>query len=560
MSGPPAPSGLRRDTLYLGLDSSTQSLSAIVIEVSGTDARIVFDASLPFDETFPQYGTEHGVLAAGPASALRASAGQAGEVVSSPVMWADALEAMMRRIADSGLDVSRIVAISGSAQQHGSVYLNASAASALHRLDPAQPLAAQVAAMLSRPVAPIWMDSSTGRECAEIASAVGGQESLAAHTGSRAFERFTGPQIRKFAAGDPAAYAATERIHLVSSFMASLLAGRHAPIDPGDGSGMNLMDLKGRQWWPEALNATASGLRAKLPPIAKSWTMVGALSPYWQSRCGFPAAKVIAWSGDNPCSLIGVGLVREGRVAISLGTSDTIFGLMSGPRVDSSGTGHVFGSPTGEYMGLTCFSNGSLARERVQDQFGFTWTDFSRALEITPAGNLGRVLIPWFVPEITPSVRTPGVHRYRLDADDARANVRAVVEAQQMSMALHAQWMGVTIDTIHATGGASANREILQVMADVFGAEVYRSTVTNSAALGAALRAWHADTVADGNPLPWSTIAAIAQPSPSSLIAPNAERHGVFREMLPIYEACEAHALGRGPDPTPALERFAART
>ena len=42
---------------------------------------------------------------------------------------------------------------------------------------------------------------------------------------SRAFERFTGPQIRKFAREDPSAYARTERIHLVSSFLASLLAG-----------------------------------------------------------------------------------------------------------------------------------------------------------------------------------------------------------------------------------------------------------------------------------------------------------------------------------------------
>jgi sugar (pentulose or hexulose) kinase len=33
-----------------------------------------------------------------------------------------------------------------------------------------------------------------------------------------------------------------------------------------------------------------------------------------------PAARVIPWSGDNPCSLVGSGLVREGRLAISLGT------------------------------------------------------------------------------------------------------------------------------------------------------------------------------------------------------------------------------------------------
>ena len=41
--------------------------------------------------------------------------------------------------------------------------------------------------------------------------------------------------------------------------------------------------------------------------------------------------------------------------------------------VDPSGTGHVFGSPAGDYMGLTCFSNGSLARDRVRTTVsGFT--------------------------------------------------------------------------------------------------------------------------------------------------------------------------------------------
>ena len=539
----PAPAG----KLYLGLDSSTQSLTALVIEVDGTAARVAFEASLNFDEVFPHYDTHHGVL---PQT-------YPDEVVSSPVMWAEALEAMLKRVADSGLDISRLAAVSGSAQQHGSVYMHGAAERGLAQLDAARPLAPQIQPMLSRAVAPVWLDSSTRAQCTEITQAVGGAGVLAQRTGSRAFERFTGPQIRKFATQDPAGYASTARIHLVSSYLATLLAGRHAPVDPGDASGMNLMDLADSRWWPAAVDATAPDLADKLPALAPAWTVAGTLAPYWQMRLGLPPARVIAWSGDNPCSLIGVGLVREGRVAISLGTSDTIFGLMKEPRVDSSGTGHVFASPTGEYMGLTCFSNGSLAREHVQDAFGFTWTDFSRALEITPAGNQGRILIPWFAPEITPAVGEPRVRRYRLVADDAPANVRAVVEAQQMSMALHAQWMGVDIDTIHATGGAAANAQILQVMADVFGAEVYRSTVGNSAALGAALRAWHADALADGTPLPWSTITAIAQPNPSSRVSPAPRRHAVYRELLPIYEACEAHALGRGPDPTPALERFA---
>ena len=142
-------------------------------------------------------------------------------------------------------------------------------------------------------------------------------------------------------------------------------------------------------------------------------------------------------------------------------------------------------------MGLTCFQNGSLARERIRDMHGMDWGSFSRALEDTPPG--AAILLPWFEPEITPAVATPGVRRYGIAEGDAAADVRALVDAQMMAMARHSRWMGVTIETIHATGGAAVNRPILQTMADVFGAEVCQLEVANSAALGAALRAAHAD-------------------------------------------------------------------
>ncbi|MEO8259655.1 MAG: FGGY-family carbohydrate kinase [Acidobacteriota bacterium] len=530
---------------YLGLDASTQSLSAMVIEVAGDGpATIVLESSLNFDAALPHYGTRHGVL---PRT-------DSASATSSPVMWAEALDRLLPSLAGAGLDPARLAAISGAAQQHGSVYLNARATSALARFDPSLPLAPQLAPLLSRSVAPIWMDTSTSVQCASITSAVGGAAALASRTGSRAFERFTGPQIRKFATEDPGGYAATDRIHLVSSFMASLLAGGHAALEPGDASGANLMDLRARQWWDAALDATAPGLEAKLPPIAAPWTIVGRLSPYWQARHGLPAAKIIAWSGDNPCTLIGVGLVREGRVAISLGTSDTVFGLMKDPHVDPSGTGHVFGSPTGDYMGLTCFSNGSLARERIREAFGLSWPDVSRILRSTPPGNGGRVLIPWFEPEITPRVPTPGVHRYRLSSDDAAGNVRGVIEAQMMSRAIHSRWMGIEVDTIHATGGAAVNLEILRVISDVFGAAVHHFPTSNSAALGAALRAWHADALDEGRPLPWEAVTSVVRPDSAVRIAPDPDARAIYRRLLPLYAACEAHALGRGPDPTGALE------
>ncbi len=154
---------------YLGLDSSTQSLTAIVIAIEGSERRIVFESSLSFDETLPHYGTRHGVLPRTDPAVAR----------SSPLMWAEALDVMMARLAGSGLDLSRLAAVSGSAQQHGSVYLNASWAQAVRALDPRQPVAEQLRSVFARQESPIWMDSSTAEECAEITASVGAADVLA---------------------------------------------------------------------------------------------------------------------------------------------------------------------------------------------------------------------------------------------------------------------------------------------------------------------------------------------------------------------------------------------
>jgi len=524
--------------IYLGLDSSTQSVTATAVDIDDAQPdrrKILFERSFRYDEALPGYGTEHGVLRSSDPRTVHAP----------PLMWSEALDRIMADLArDTSVDWTRLRAVSGSAQQHGSVYVNAQAGQRLGALDPSRPLADQLRDVFSRQTSPIWMDSSTTSQCAAIEAALGGPRALARLTGSRAFERFTGPQIRKFAELEPEAYAATDRVHLVSSWLASLQAGVHAAIDPGDGSGMNLMDLASKQWAPEAVRATAPGLEAKLPPLADSWTVVGTLAPYWRQKYGFPAARVVAWSGDNPCSLVGTGLVREGIVAISLGTSDTIFGIMPSPRPSEDGTGHVFASPTGAYMGMSVFKNGSLAREHVRDDYGMTWPAFSAALSRTPAGNRGATMLPWFEPEITPLVLEPGVRRFGLDAGDADANVRAIVEAQMMSLALHSRWMGVRISTIYATGGASANRDVLQVMADVFDAEVLQLETGNSAALGAALRAFHADRLADGRPLSWEdVIAGFVLPRPESRLKPEPANVATYRQLIEIYAAREREAL-----------------
>lgn len=517
--------------LFLGFDCGTQGLAAILLEARGDNRRIVFEHAIEFDRDFPAYRTRNGVL--------RGSTSL--EVTAPPLMWTEALDRMMATIAREA-DLRHIAAISGSAQQHGSVYLRPEADILLRAMDPARPLADQLGDVFTRRSSPVWMDESTRVQCDAIDAALGGPDATARLTGSVATERFTGPQIRKFHETQPAAYAATSRIHLVSSYLASLLAGAGAPIDPGDGAGMNLMDIASLRWSPSALEATAPGLIDRLPPIRPSWSIAGTLARYWRERYGFPPARAVTWSGDNPCSLVGSGLVREGHLGISLGTSDTVFGYRATVPPPAAAS-HVFGSPTGGYMGLVCFKNGSLARERVRDQFGLDWSGFSRALRETPAGNRGAMMLPWFEPEITPRVAAAGMHRVGLDADDAAANVRAVVEAQMMAMAIHSEALSGRCRRIVATGGASSNREVLQVMADVFDAEVYQAAGGNAACLGAALRAFQAHELSEGRATEWEhVVAGVTDPPESSRVEPTAAHVATYRDMRGRYRAFEQRA------------------
>jgi xylulokinase len=89
--------------LFLGLDLSTQQLKAIIIT---EDTSVVHESAVNFTKDLPQYGTTHGViLGPGP-----------GEVTSPVAMWVHALDLLMERVRVSGVDTSRVVAISGAGQ------------------------------------------------------------------------------------------------------------------------------------------------------------------------------------------------------------------------------------------------------------------------------------------------------------------------------------------------------------------------------------------------------------------------------------------------------------
>jgi len=72
-------------------------------------------------------------------------------------------------------------------------------------------------------------------------------------------------------------------------------------------------------------------------------------------------------------------------------------------------------------------------------------------------------MLPYFLPEIVPLVLEPAVYRFGFDENDIQGNVRGIIEAQFLSMRLHSEWIQEQPEEIYATGGASANKEILQI-------------------------------------------------------------------------------------------------
>jgi xylulokinase len=307
---------------------------------------------------------------------------------------------------------------------------------------------------------------------------------------------------------------------------------------------MNLMDLAANAWSGVALAATAPGLEHKLPAIRPSWDVVGTLAAHWQRRYALPRAPVVAWSGDNPCSLVGTGVIRPGIIAVSLGTSDTVFANTESPM---PGASHVFRAPTGDFMSLVCFSNGSLAREWVRLEHRLDWDAVANILEERP-GNDGYVMLPWLEREITPKVAEPGVRRFGFDRTDTARDVRGLIEGQMMAMANHAEGLGDRVEKIIATGGAAANRSLLQVMANVFGVDVYRLDVENSAALGAALRAYHGERLIAGEPVSWKTVVAgLAEPQPGHRVSPNPKHVAIYTKLRREYAILEKLHRDRRP-------------
>lgn len=158
--------------LFLGLDLSTQQLKASIIDIH---ENLIQECAVHFDTDLPHHGTQNGAI----------QGEREGEMTCPVAVWLESMDLLMKRLQESGVEFGRILAVSGAAQQHGSVYWNKSGCETLGSLDPKKALAEQLAEGFSLPRAPLWQDSSTTAECREMEEKVGGAQVLANRTGSR---------------------------------------------------------------------------------------------------------------------------------------------------------------------------------------------------------------------------------------------------------------------------------------------------------------------------------------------------------------------------------------
>ncbi|KAH8306327.1 hypothetical protein KR018_007828 [Drosophila ironensis] len=525
---------------FLGFDLSTQKLKAILLNAK---LDVVASSEVKFDSDLPEFRTTGGVLS-GP---------NKDEYTVQPVMWVKALDIVLDRLVIQEADLSTVAAISGSGQQHGSLYWSALGIRLLEHLNPDKFLHAQIddsAFTVNR--TPIWMDASTTNQCLEMETAIGGPMRMVEITGSKCYERFTGPQIRKIYQHKERAYEDSKRISLVSSFLASIFLGQVASIDYSDGSGMNLLDIREKTWSPVCVNSCAPDLEERLGKPVSPNTVLGNISSYFVRRFCFPSdCKVVACTGDNPSALAGM-LVDSNWLSISLGTSDTLMVTMKEPPLWEEGHMLCHPTETEEYMGLLCFKNGSLVREGInKTEAGGSWQTFNELLESTPRGNYGNMAIHFNDTEIIPKIK--GTVRWNKESkavikfNSPQTEIRALIEGQMLHHRAVAEELGCHLGSetkILATGGASVNKSILQTIADVFNAPVHIQTESEAALLGAAYRAAYAlyceefDTEADTELLCYKDYILSLTPNHLQLVCePHKDSASIYNPMMKRYRA-----------------------
>jgi xylulokinase len=399
--------------------------------------------------------------------------------------WAATVTSIRRVLADGGVAAADIAGVGLTGQMHGLVLLDARGE-------------------VLRPCI-MWNDQRTAAQCAAITEKVG-LENVLRLTGNPILPGFTAPKIVWVRENEPQVYAQVAKVLLPKDYARYRLTGGFFG-EVSDASGTSMFDVGRRQWSDEML-AALEVPRAWLPEVTESPEVSARVSADAAAQTGLlEGTPVVGGGGDQAAQAVGTGIVAEGVVSATLGTSGVVFAASDSYRVEPQGRLHAFCHAVPgmwHLMGVMLSAAGSfrwyrdtLAEvERAQErETGRDAYDIltEAAAQVAP-GCEGLIFLPYLTGERTPypDPNARGVF-FGLTLRHGKAHLtRAVLEGVSYGLLDSLELMralGLAIEQVRASGGGARSSLWRQILADVFGAEIVTVNVTEGAAYGAALLA-----------------------------------------------------------------------
>jgi len=296
---------------------------------------------------------------------------------------------------------------------------------------------------------------------------------------------FAAAKIIHFRQRQPELWARVRRVMTISDYLVHSLTS--LPVgDAGTGELLGMQDVRGRSWWPAALEA-AGVTRAMLSEPRRPGALAGAMTATGAGRLGLPAGIPLALGGlDHHVAAVGAGLGNLADVSESIGTVTACVRDASAylPRSECVVGPGLAG---GLFYELAFDENGTgvLDWYRREHAPQLTIPDLLRLAEETP-GAAGLEAVPL-------AHRHVGLEgfRGRSAAHGHGHFVRAILEstARTTGKLLDRLCGGDRPKRIVATGGGARSDFWLQLQADLLRAEIVRVSCEEPACQGAALLA-----------------------------------------------------------------------
>jgi xylulokinase len=399
--------------------------------------------------------------------------------------WSASKEAIRRALRGPGVDPDKITGVGLSGQMHGAVLLDSS----------------------GRPVRPciLWCDQRTSAQAERITSMIG-VEKLSELTCNPSLTGFTAPKLLWVRDNEPGLFERVETLLLPKDYINFMLTGLTS-TEVSDASGTLLFDVAGRRWSEEMIPALDIP-PSWLPEVRDSIDPAGTVTREAADATGLPAGAVVAAGGaDNACGALGMGILRPGGVAVSIGSSGTVLAPVEAPLRDPEMRLHTFchAAPGAWYVMGVVLSAGqalrwfrdelgepevSRAREMGVDEYELLDETASKA----PAGCGGVVFLPYLAGERTPHADpfARGVF-FGLDLSKKREHlVRSVMEGVVFALDDSVRLMrdlDVPMERVVSGGGGARSDLWRSMQADVFGLPIARAGQADSAMLGASMLA-----------------------------------------------------------------------